>query len=187
MYRSEFEAYPFLGEADGDLRCDFEILTDEIASMIGLLRSTVRDGKLCGELVFVCELVYHINPSLRTAVSVTRDELAELERIVAALKSETEGRRRPFVLPVGCRGAALSHVIRSRCKSAARLLYRHTHRGNKVDAIVLDFVNLLSGYFFFLALKLNALEGVGEIAFESRNYGNRPGAPKPSGGFGDGL
>ena len=26
LYRSPYEAYPFLSDADGDLRCDYEIL-----------------------------------------------------------------------------------------------------------------------------------------------------------------
>ena len=38
-YRSPYEAYPFLSDAKDDLRCDFEILTDRMASMTGLLAS----------------------------------------------------------------------------------------------------------------------------------------------------
>jgi len=170
VYKSKYEAYPFLGEADGDLRCDFEILTDEIASMTGLLRATVKDEALREELLFVCELVYNINPSLRRPVSVRTDELAALEGMALRLKDETEGRCRGFALPAGGSGGALSHVLRSRCKAAARLLSRHQSRGNEVADILFDFVNLLSGYFFFLALKLNALEGIDEIPFESRSY-----------------
>ena len=29
LYRSLYEAYPFLSDSGGDLRCDFELLTDE--------------------------------------------------------------------------------------------------------------------------------------------------------------
>jgi hypothetical protein len=36
-------AYSFLYEDASDLKCDFEILSDEIASMIGFLRSLVND------------------------------------------------------------------------------------------------------------------------------------------------
>ena len=31
LYRSPYEAYPFLSDDGADLRCDFEILTDRIA------------------------------------------------------------------------------------------------------------------------------------------------------------
>lgn len=40
---SKFLAYPFLYDEAADLNCDFEILTDEISSMIGLLRSLPDD------------------------------------------------------------------------------------------------------------------------------------------------
>ena len=36
-YRSPYEAYPFLCDPDDDLRCDFEIATDRMASRAGLL------------------------------------------------------------------------------------------------------------------------------------------------------
>ena len=32
LYHSPWEAYPFLSDAPDDLRCDFELLTDETAS-----------------------------------------------------------------------------------------------------------------------------------------------------------
>ena len=43
-------------------------------------------------------------------------------------------------------------------------------QGHDVPDRLLDLANLLSGYFFYLALKLNALAGVDEIPYTSRNY-----------------
>lgn len=57
VYRSPYEAYPFLCDADEDLRCDFELLTDELASAAGLLRSQITEPALADELLWVCELV----------------------------------------------------------------------------------------------------------------------------------
>ena len=51
-----------------------------------------------------------------------------------------------------------------------RLIYRHARQGHAVPPALLDIANLLSGYFFQLALKLNALAGVEEIPYASRNY-----------------
>ena len=50
LYRSPFEAYPFLCDAPEDLRCDFEIMTDKAASLTGLLRASVRDEGIRAEL-----------------------------------------------------------------------------------------------------------------------------------------
>lgn len=37
LYRSPYEAYPFLSDESDDLRCDFELLTDAMSSRTGLL------------------------------------------------------------------------------------------------------------------------------------------------------
>ena len=84
LYHSPWEAYPFLSDAPDDLRCDFELLTDEIASRTGLLRSQLEDEALRAELLQVCELVYHANPTLRTRFTVTPDEIQWLASAVEA-------------------------------------------------------------------------------------------------------
>lgn len=167
-YRSPYEAYPFLSDADGDLRCDFELLTDELASGAGLLRSQVTDPALSEALLWICELIYHINPTLRTSLSVTEEETARLAAMTEELRKETAAHG--FVLPCGCRGACTAHLLRVKAKSLVRLLYRYFQRGHEVPDRLLDLCNLLSGYFFLLALRLNALEGVEEHGFRSRNY-----------------
>lgn len=170
IYKSRFEAYPFLSDSSNNLKCDFEIFTDEIASHIGLLRSLVKDTDIKNELLTVCELVYHINPSLRTFVSVTEDELKFLEECTNKLRDEIKDRCDRFVLPVGGESAGHAHILRTKCKGLVRLLYRYSELGNEVSDILFDFTNLLSGYFFHLALKLNQLENIDEIEFQSRNY-----------------
>ena len=105
LYRSPYEAYPFLCDAGEDLRCDFELLTDEMTSRTGLLRSLVKDEELKAELLWVCELIY-----------------------------------------------------------------RWVEKGHEVPDRLLDLANLLSGYFFYLALHLNEVEGVDEVPYVSRNY-----------------
>jgi ATP:cob(I)alamin adenosyltransferase len=172
-------AYSFLYEDAADLKCDFEILSDEIASMIGLLRALADDRDIKEELTRINELMYHINPSLRTKVTVSEDELHWLEERAEALREETRDslrgfpkeRGKPlFVIPQGCAAAAHSHIIRNKCKALVRLLSRHQQQGNPVEDLLFDFINLYSNYFYFLALKLNKDQGVGETQFISRVY-----------------
>ncbi|MBM7561186.1 ATP--cob(I)alamin adenosyltransferase [Fusibacter tunisiensis] len=170
IYRSKHEAYPFLSDPADDLRCDFEIMTDELASMIGLLRSTIKDEKIRKDLIVICELVYHLNPSLRTFVSVTDDEYLWLENLTETLQDEVKERFEKFVLTQGGHTACQAHVIRTKFKALVRLLYRHAFMGHDVPERLFDFSNLLSGYFFLLALKLNALDQIEEIEYISRNY-----------------
>lgn len=169
-YRSPYEAYPFLCDPSDDLRCDFELLTDEMASRCGLLRSQVTDAALRDELLWVCELIYHINPTLRTRLTITEEETAHLIEIATRLKDATQHRCKLFVLTQGCEAACCAHLLRVQGKQLVRLIYRWIEAGHEVPDRLLDLANLLSGYFFYAALYLNELAGVDEVPYESRNY-----------------
>ena len=177
----KYLAYPFLYDDSADLKCDFEILSDEISSMIGLVRSLLDDKdksaapEMAEDLSKINELMYHINPSLRTRTMITVDELNWLYQKSQSLHMEVEEdlpkRKGPsFFLPQGCTQAALSHVIRNRCKTLVRLLSRYQQQGNHVNNILFDITNLFSGYFYFLALWFNKIHGVKEQPFFSRVY-----------------
>ena len=105
MYRSPYEAYPYLSSKPEDLRCDFELMTDELASMTGLLRGYVQQldvpeqPALTEELAKICELIYHVNPTTRTKLTVTEEEIAWLLERVNAMNELTYEENRPFVLP----------------------------------------------------------------------------------------
>lgn len=170
LYRSPYEAYPFLSDAGDDLRCDFELLTDRMASLTGLLRAQVKDEALREELLWVCELIYNVNPTLRTFLSVTEAETQRLKAAADRLREQCAGRCELFVLTQGCQAACTAHVLRVEAKSLVRLIYRHCRQGHDVPPALLDITNLLSGYFFYLALYLNALAGVDEVPYASRNY-----------------
>ncbi len=168
MYRSGCEAYPFLADPPEDLRCDFELLTDELSSLTGLLRSLVGEETLREQLLWVGELIYHLNPTLRTRLTVTEEEVRRLKDLIAAL--ETSAGVKTFVLPQGCPAAGVAHLLRVRAKCLVRLLYRHMYQGHPVPETLVDVCHLLSQYFFLVALRCNAAEGVEEIPFVSRNY-----------------
>lgn len=148
LYRSPYEAYPFLCDEIQDLRCDFELLTDELASAAGLLAAQTEDPAQKAQLLKVCELIYHANPTLRTRWTVTEAEVAWLLERIEELRVQAAGRCKRFVLPQGCPAACTAHLARVRAKCLVRLLYRHARQGHPVPPPLLDFANLLSGYFF---------------------------------------
>ncbi|MDR1908793.1 MAG: ATP--cob(I)alamin adenosyltransferase [Spirochaetaceae bacterium] len=177
---NKYLSYSFLYDDPADLRCDFEIATDEVASMIGYLRSLIDDEGLREELCKLNELMYHVNPCLRTRLAITPAEVDWLHERIETLQREVRERfdaaaaPRPnkarFVIPQGCPAASYSHIIRNRCKALVRMMYRHKERGNAVDDLLFDYVNLFSGYFYSLSLKLNQDQGVEEREFTSRVY-----------------
>lgn len=168
--RSAYEAYPFLREPTCDLRCDFELSTDELASLTGLLRSLIPENNsaLRFELLWVCEMIYHLNPALRAGFAITPDESEHLLSLARAL--EAQKKSVGFVLPAGTAAACVAHLLRVRAKMLVRLMYAHFEQGHPVEAAALDFANLLCGYFHLLALHLNAAADVAEVPFVSRAY-----------------
>ena len=166
--RSKYEACHLMCEKDGDITCDFAILTDEAASMTGLLRSLISEEELREELRFVCDIIYNLSPSFRTGIVLTEEERQKLEKITARHKESAGREIKGIVLPMGSQSSALSHVLRVKCKALVRLLCRHNRAGKQVDSLLYDFTNLLSGYFYHLAFKLNSLAGIEEIQFTAR-------------------
>ncbi|MBO4235819.1 MAG: ATP--cob(I)alamin adenosyltransferase [Firmicutes bacterium] len=167
-YKSEYEAYPFLSDSDADIRCDFEILTDRISSLSGLLAAKCPERK--EEILKVDELVYHANPSLRTHFSITTEEIEWLHSAIQEMQEEVRDRFEKFVLPAGSERGSLAHVLRVDGKQLVRALYKARERGLEFSNELIDFANLVSGYFFMLSLWLNKEDGVEEIPFVSRNY-----------------
>ncbi|ONI38089.1 hypothetical protein AN639_08370, partial [Candidatus Epulonipiscium fishelsonii] len=152
------------------LACDFEILSDEVASKIGFLASNVKNIELHNELKFITEMVYHLNPTLRTFLSVTQEEVNELLKYHDKLKSFTAGRCEMFVLPFGSRNATYSHIVRNSFKSLSRIAYAEERMGHSVPDLLHDILGILSNYFFYLSLYFNMTQDIDEIPFVSRNY-----------------
>ena len=167
-YVSPYEAYPFLSESGLSILCDFELKTDKLASLTGVLISLAEESDLKNELISVCELIYHINPALRTGLKIADEEIDYLKNRVASLSKEFGNVG--FVLPIGTTAASVAHVLRVEAKEIVRLMHIGEQTDQNVDPKIFDIVNLLSAYFFFIALKLNKEAGIPEKAFVSRNY-----------------
>ncbi len=171
MYRSEYEAYPFLSEdKTKSVACDFEIMSDEVVSKIGYLASMIEEKNLNDELRFIAETLYHLNPTLRTFLSVSEDEFCRIKEAAKKLKEQTKGRCEMFVLPYGSGPATFSHIIRNNFKALSRLAYDQERLGNPVPSLLHDILGIMSNYFFYLSLFLNMQEGIEEIPYISRNY-----------------
>lgn len=170
VYHSPWEAYPFLSEPARDLRCDFELMTDELASLTGLLRSLIgtQQEKLRAELLWICGLLYHFNPALRTDFHITEAEIGQLKTRVSQMEKSVSVSG--FVLPVGSTAACTAHLLRVGCKNLVRLLYKNFEDSGRMMPAAVDFASLLSSYFFFLALMLNKEAGERELPFASRIY-----------------
>ncbi|MBR1667313.1 MAG: cob(I)yrinic acid a,c-diamide adenosyltransferase [Bacteroidaceae bacterium] len=102
---------------------------------------------------------------VRTGNIVTPDMVTDLEQEIDRINA-TLPPFRCFILPGGCRAAALAHVCRTVCRRAERRILALCEEGAQVDAQVIAYVNRLSDYLFVLARKLNADEKHPEIIWQ---------------------
>jgi cob(I)alamin adenosyltransferase len=158
----KYQAYPFLAEQE--LLCDYEIMTDELASMIGWCLSASID--VADQ--FLVSVVYHANGSIRAKLAVSPQDVECLELLYLSL-DEQLGHWKQMVLPLGCELAMRWHLVRVKCKAVLRLMYQiacdHT-----VDQVLFDWFHLLANYAFLRAILANQEYQHSELTFRSRSY-----------------
>lgn len=139
------------------VRLDAYGTVDELNSFIGLLLEKVEDHHNREILLKIQSILFNVGCAL--ASEEDREEICSVdESQIEMLENEMDHmdaylpRLNNFILPGGCKSAALAHVCRSICRRAERNIYRipeYTDSGN----LILIFMNRLSDYFFILARK----------------------------------
>ena len=105
---------------------------DELNSFIGLLITALNDEKDTDFLSFIQHKLFTIGSYLATDQAttelkieskVTPESIERIEREIDRLDNELP-KMHAFILPGGCRSAALAHVCRTVCRRAA-VSYTH--------------------------------------------------------------
>lgn len=151
-----------------DLRIDSYGTVDELNSWLGVLRDQEVNGDRQQILIAIQDRLFTVGSMLATEPGNTKVNIPLLsEDDVEFLEREIDGMdltlppMRSFVLPGGHPSVSFAHVTRTVCRRAERLI---TALGNaeKVDPLVIKYINRLSDYLFVLAramaLQLNAQE-----------------------------
>lgn len=133
---------------------------DELNSFIGLLMTAMEEGPDTEFLSFVQHKLFNIGSYLATDQEtseiqvpsrVSEESVERMEREIDRIDGELP-KMKAFILPGGCRSAALAHVCRTVCRRAEREIYRLAETA-PVEDLVLKFINRLSDYLFVLARK----------------------------------
>ena len=149
---------------------------DELCSQIGLLVTYCKNEHDRQFLTDIQYQLFVVGGYLATDVSqhevrpgnqVTEDVITDLEKEIDAINA-TLPPFRCFILPGGCRAAALCHVCRTVCRRAERRILALCEEGAEVNANVIAYVNRLSDYLFTLARKLNVDENHPEIIWQRK-------------------
>lgn len=144
---------------------------DELNSQIGLLVTYCSDKQDADFLTDVQGKLFVVGGYLATdnskrevrtgnivtaeMVQAIENEIDRLDTLLPPIKL--------FILPGGCRGAAVAHVCRCVCRRAERCILRLIECGAEVDENVTAYINRLSDYLFILARKINFDENHAEI------------------------
>ncbi|MDO5761894.1 MAG: cob(I)yrinic acid a,c-diamide adenosyltransferase [Bacteroidales bacterium] len=136
---------------------------DELNSYIGLLLTYQTGTQHEAALLWIQSTLFTVGGYLATdsrhepRCVVAQDDIDRIEQQIDLLDSELPPLR-AFILPGGCRPAAIAHICRTVCRRAERCILALAEEGVEIDTCLLSYVNRLSDYFFVLARKINKEE-----------------------------
>ena len=162
--------YPYIYE-DSYL-CDYEVATDELCSLVGLILSILPSGleDVKDDLEHLQPLMFHLNGSIRGRLAVTEDDLRWLHGRYDFYQTAVADRINGFVLPQGSMPVPYFNMARSAAKKAIRYMVRVDQEGIEVPDILHRYCNLLCNLFFVLTLYINQHAGFEETPFISKSY-----------------
>ena len=144
----DYCAYSLLKE--GSNQCDYEIMTDRLASFLGLSMHYIKhiDQE---ELLFLCETIYHANGSIRGKNAIDDIRFQKVEQIYR----KYERPFKEFYLPVGCIGASYLHVLRSECKNIVRWIVKIEKENKWIKRSMICLIYWQICSFIWLYMKMN--------------------------------
>ena len=157
-----------------DLRIDTYGTVDELNSYIGLLRDQEVNAKRKNVLVEIQDRLFTIGSILATepgnvkvkVPSLNEDDIVFLEREIDTMEEKLPPMR-SFVLPGGHQSVSFCHVARTVCRRAERLVIALDAQ-EKVDPLIVKYLNRLSDYLFMLSRKMTAELGAEETPWKPR-------------------
>lgn len=146
---------------------------DELSAHIGLLAATIGTQHDTALLTWIQSRLFDVGTHLampspedgEAPCSITATHVQQLEAHIDELDAQLPALR-TFILPAGSLAASQSHVCRTVCRRAERLITALAEEA-PLAADMLSFVNRLSDYLFVYARFLNKMEGVDEISWKN--------------------
>jgi cob(I)alamin adenosyltransferase len=157
-----------------DLRIDTYGTVDELNAWMGLLRDQEVNKTRNNILVEIQDRLFTIGSLLATEPGNTKvkvpilnpEDIHLLEKEMDAMDAQLPPMR-SFVLPGGHQSVSFCHVTRTVCRRAERLVIA-LDTIEKVEPIVIQYLNRLSDYLFMLSRKMTAELGAEETPWKPR-------------------
>jgi cob(I)alamin adenosyltransferase len=157
-----------------ELRIDTYGTVDELNSWIGVLRDLEVNRKRGNELIEIQDRLFTIGSILATEPENTKVKIPSLsENDVTFLEKGMDDMdallqpMRFFVLPGGHPAISWGHVARTVCRRTERLVIA-LYQQEKVDPLVIKYLNRLSDYLFVLCRVMTQELGVKETPWKPR-------------------
>ena len=155
------------------LRVDAYGTVDELNSFVGWLRDSIESQHIRSILEQIQNRLFTVGAHLAsdpakhppipdlllTDIELLEKEMDAMDAALPPLKN--------FILPGGHPAVSVCHVCRTVCRRAERLAVA-LHESEPVEAIVLQYLNRLSDYFFMLARQLAHDLGAEEVIWNPR-------------------
>jgi len=155
------------------LRVDAYGTVDELNSFIGWLRDSVENQHIREVLAHIQHRLFTVGAHLASDPKKhppTPDLLSsDIELLEKEMDTMDAGLPplKNFILPGGHPVVSVCHVCRTVCRRAERLAVA-LHQKDPVEALVLQYLNRLSDYFFMLARQLAHDLGAAEVIWNPR-------------------
>ena len=166
--------YPFMCEKS--LKCDFEILTDELCRQIGGVLAAMPEefAELTAELETLQPLIYHLNGSIRGKCALTEAHLTWLRECYVRHRDTCVDNIAGFILPRGSSPVPQLNTASSTAKKAIRLMVRlYDEEKIEIPDVLHRFCHVLCNYLFTLTVVINKARGMIEVPFVSQSYPHR--------------
>ncbi len=157
-----------------DLRIDTYGTIDELNAHIGLLRDQPVNINRSKVLIEIQDRLFTIGSMLATGPGNTKvkipaladEDIQLLEKEIDVMDSHLPPMR-SFVLPGGHPSVSVCHIARTVCRRAERLIIA-LDSNEKVDPLIIKYVNRLSDYLFMLSRKMTAELNAPETPWKPR-------------------
>jgi len=143
-----------------DLRIECYGTVDELNANIGMLNDLQEDESIKKELKSIQDLLFNVGSILAADPEKNKMELPGVEKthveFLEQKMDEMTGELpelKHFILPGGHIAVSAAHIARCVCRRAERLVV-HLSKKDKVDPIILQYLNRLSDYLFVLGRKI---------------------------------
>jgi cob(I)alamin adenosyltransferase len=157
-----------------DLRIETYGTVDELNSHIGLVRDQPVNQNRKSILVEVQDRLFTIGSILATEPGNTKVKVPSLSpNDIILLEKEIDAMdallppMKSFVLPGGHQSVSFCHIARTVCRRAERLVITLDVQ-EKIDPLVIQYLNRLSDYLFMLSRKMSAELNAEETAWKPR-------------------